>query len=187
MKREGKTTKLRAHAAPRLLRAVSLHEMAVLLLLASAPVEATAGTPDYLGPQGDGLGDVVDTRFALSDSGKATRSPHQPGNDYGDDSYARVGLLCDRGSQTAGLSRTSGPRVGIRTNLLTRRHAQRSMTSWIRLASSACSPMTTTCRPRHSRSGMQRSSVSLSVAANTRRSREAASCGLPSTGADTYC
>jgi len=71
MKREGKTTKLRAHAAPRLLRAVSLHEMAVLLLLASAPVEATAGTPDYFALQSDGLVDVVDTRFALSDSGKA--------------------------------------------------------------------------------------------------------------------
>ncbi|MBV8628987.1 MAG: hypothetical protein JO371_14160 [Paraburkholderia sp.] len=71
MKREGKTTKPRGHAAPRQLRALSLHEMAVLLLLASAPVEVAAGTPDYFALQSDGLVDVVDTRFALSDSGKA--------------------------------------------------------------------------------------------------------------------
>ena len=71
MKREEKTIRPRGHAAPRLLRALSLHEMAVLLLLASAPVEATAGTPDYFALQSDGLVDVVDRRFALTDSGKA--------------------------------------------------------------------------------------------------------------------
>ncbi|MEM5327903.1 hypothetical protein VSR34_15095 [Paraburkholderia sp. JHI2823] len=68
---ETKTAKPRAHAAPRLLRALSLHEMAVLLLPASAPVEATAGTPDYFALQSDGPVDVVETRFALSDSRKA--------------------------------------------------------------------------------------------------------------------
>ncbi|MCP3725191.1 hypothetical protein M3I53_19020 [Paraburkholderia sp. CNPSo 3272] len=71
MKSEGKTPKPRSHAAPRLRRALSLHEIAVLLLLASAPVEATAGTPDYFALQNAGLVDIVDTRFALSDSGKA--------------------------------------------------------------------------------------------------------------------
>ena len=71
MKREGKAPTPYAYAVPRLRRALSLHEIAVLLLLASAPVEATAGTPDYFALQNAGLVDIVDTRFALSDSGKA--------------------------------------------------------------------------------------------------------------------
>jgi hypothetical protein len=71
MKREGKTPKPRAYAAPRLRRPLSPHEIAVLLLLASAPVDATACTPDYFALQNAGLVDVVDARFALTDSGKA--------------------------------------------------------------------------------------------------------------------
>jgi len=71
MRREGNAPLPHTYAAPRLRRALSLHEIAVLLLLASAPVETTAGTADYIALQSAGLVDVVDTCFALTDSGKA--------------------------------------------------------------------------------------------------------------------
>ncbi|MEX3693636.1 hypothetical protein AB3X93_01325 [Paraburkholderia sp. BR14262] len=71
MKQERKASNPYAPAVPRLWRALSLHEIAVLLLLASAPVETTAATPDYLALQSAGLVDVVNARFALTDSGKA--------------------------------------------------------------------------------------------------------------------
>ena len=55
----------------RLRRALSAHEIAVLLLLSSAPVELTAGTPDFLALQDDGLVRVVESHYALTEVGSA--------------------------------------------------------------------------------------------------------------------
>lgn len=49
---------------------LSAHEIGVLLLLSSAPVDLTFATADFLALQDAGLVQVVDTQFELTDEGK---------------------------------------------------------------------------------------------------------------------
>jgi hypothetical protein len=53
----------------RLRRMLSAHEIAVLLMLASAPVELTAASPDFAALQDAGLISAVGTQFTLTEAG----------------------------------------------------------------------------------------------------------------------
>ncbi|CAB3795796.1 hypothetical protein LMG28614_04227 [Paraburkholderia ultramafica] len=55
----------------RLRRLLSAHEIAALLVLAAGSVELSAGTPDFLALQNDGLVCVVESRYALTTAGSA--------------------------------------------------------------------------------------------------------------------
>ena len=57
--------------AVRLRRALSAHELAVLLLLSSAPVDMAAANADFNALQDDGLVSIVGSRYALTDAGTA--------------------------------------------------------------------------------------------------------------------
>ena len=49
---------------------LSAHEIGVLLLLSSAPVDLTSATADFMALQDAGLVQVVDTQFELTDEGR---------------------------------------------------------------------------------------------------------------------